>query len=112
MARTKGAINKNKKLPEALELITLSISEMEKSIKFLSKVRDGKLESTEDGISYDNKDRLGAAKSLADLGKHYLSLADSKGWLSQEEEEIKEQKLEEKEKKETNSVFEFSTYKK
>lgn len=110
MARTKGAINKNKKLPEALELITKSISEMEKSITFLAKVRDGKLEKDENGISYDNKDRLNAAKSLADLGKHYMQMADNKGWLSEEDQEIREQKQEEKEKNSTGSIFQLKSF--
>ena len=100
MARTKGATNK-KQLPESLDLIKKSLDEMSKSIRFLSKVRDGQEEG------FDNKDKVSASKTLVDLGKHFFNFAEDKGYFKDEEQEVAQQKQEEKNKAVTGQLFDF-----
>lgn len=100
MTRTKNAKNK-RDLPESLTLIKKSLDEMNKSIRFLSKVRDGQEEG------FDNKDKVSASKTLVDLGKHFFNFAADKNLFKDEEQEVAQQKQEEKDKAITGQVFDF-----
>lgn len=74
---------KKDKIPskdDLLKLASKSVAEMEKSIQYLAKVRDGRLiTETIDGvkkiIEFDNKDRIQAALRSMDIGKFFFQIA-------------------------------------
>lgn len=102
-------------IPTEKEIVDLSLSEMEESIKYLAKIRDGK---TTDGAVFDNKDKSSAAKTLVDVGKHLVKhasenkLFDDDRKKEAEEQEKKAEDLKLKDKiKEAKKGFQLTNYK-